>query len=431
MPEIHPIPAIRYASDTGDVTTRIAPPYDVLDEGPKQTLLQRDPHNIVAIDLPVTPPKTVGPDEAYAQAGRTLRRWLDERILRRDDQPALYAYEQVYRIGERLYRRRGLFANVTAEPFGRPGGGVHQHEHTIVGGIDDRTKLMNACRAQLSPVFGMFHDPRKTVSTILQTCCEPEPLFFGTTDNDDVEHRCWRIDDVDTVVSLHEQFRRTDVFIADGHHRYNTALRYAQARPDIPQAQCCLMALVACEDPGMIVLPTHRIVTGLTNFTLDALKAPAAACGFTIRSLDTPLAELPDQLPQAGHHAIGLYDPQTGRGCLLTTTGPDPLADLLPDKPAVWRTLDVAVLHELLIDRVLRPHFGGEAIGYRYTAELDEVPRLATGSDTLGIVMQPTPLDAVCDVSRAGEVMPPKSTYFFPKLATGLVINPLSPESPA
>ncbi len=423
MPEIHPIPAVRFAG-VDDLSTCIAPPYDVLDEEPKQALLKRDPHNIVAIDLPVTPPKTVGPDEAYEQAGQTLRQWISEGVLARDNEPAMYAYEQAYTANGQTFARRGLFTNVTAEPFGRRGGGVHQHEHTIRGGIDDRTKLMHACRAQLSPVFSMFPDPRKVVEGLLRDCFSGAPHFRGTTGHDNVKHRCWRIP-ANIVTELQHFFWTTDVFIADGHHRYNTALGYAQSHPDQPRAQHCLMVLVACEDPGMIVLPTHRAITGLSNFKMDALKPHLNEAGFAITEIETPLESLTEQLSGVGHHAMALLDPTTGKRYIIATVSPDPLAKLLPDKAEVWRTLDVAVLHELLIDRILRPNFGGDAITYKYTADVDELSRLVDKPDKLGVIMQATPLQSVCDVSLAGEVMPPKSTFFFPKLATGLIINPL------
>jgi uncharacterized protein (DUF1015 family) len=427
MPELHPIRAIRFAGDTPglDLTTRIAPPYDVLDEDPKQALLGRDAHNIVAIDLPVTPPKTVGPDAAYREAGDTFGRWLDEGVLTEVDHPAVFAYEQIYTVDGRACRRRELIANVTAEPFGRPDGGIHQHEHTIRGGVDDRTKLMNATGVQLSPVFGMFHDPDQRVTGALKPWFDREPDFFGLTAHDHVEHRCWVVDDAKTLSGLGEFFSRTDVFIADGHHRYNTALKYAQAHPDRAEAQRCLMVLVAIEDPGMIVLPTHRAITGLTSFSIDEMTERAAECGLGVKAVDLDLEAVAEQLPQAGHHAMGLFDPKTGKRFVLTSESSDPLAAVEPNRAGVWRKLDVAVLHNLLIDRVLRPNFGGGEIGFDYTADLDELQTMCKATGALGVIMQPTPVESVCAVSRAGEVMPPKSTFFFPKLATGLVINPL------
>lgn len=430
MPELQPIHAIRYATADGDISTRIAPPYDVLDEEPKQRLLATDPHNVVAIDLPVTPPKTVGPDAAYDQAGRTLRQWIEEGVLQREPAPAVVAYEQVYTVAGKTLRRRGLFAALKAEEFNRKNGGIHRHELTIKGGVDDRTKLMHAARAQLSPVFGIFSDPEARVVGMLASHFDGrEPDFFGTTSNDGVEHRCWLVTDPEAVGELQRFFEPTDVFIADGHHRYTTALEFAREHPDNPRAANCLFVLVASEDPGMIVLPTHRIVCDLESFSIEKLTAVIESRADMELS---PAIEGPDQLDtlanrlaDAGPHAMGLYDP-VSRGCHVLSFSADPLADVTPDRPAVWRRLDVAVLHELLIDRVLKPHFGGEAVTFKYTAETAEVRSEAEAAPgRLGVLMQPTPLESVMGVSLADDVMPPKSTYFYPKLATGLVVNPL------
>jgi len=430
MPKLHPITALRYPTDAGDVTTKIAPPYDVLDEAPKQRLLQRDPHNIVAVDLPVTPPKTVGPAEAYEQAAATLDQWLENDVLRREEKPAVYAYEQVYTVGEQQFKRRGLFCSLGVEAFNQPNG-IWRHEHTIKAGTDDRMLLMKATRCQLSPIFGVFHDEAGNVVDLLGEAFNRDPDFHGRTANDDVEHRCWIVDDPGTLEALRKFFAQQDVFIADGHHRYTTALNYAKDHPEEPAAANCLFVLVAIEDPGMIVLPTHRIVTGLNGFTLDELQqAVAERDDLTLSETQyTPdqSNELGDKLAELGHHAMGLYIPGESHLWLLTTPSDDPLAPLTPDKPEVWRQLDVAVLHELLIDRTLRPTFGGDAVAFKYTADLAEMKHItdADPATRLGIIMQATRLADVCEVSLANEVMPPKSTYFFPKLATGLVINPL------
>jgi uncharacterized protein (DUF1015 family) len=430
MPKLLPIRALRFDCDHGDITTRIAPPYDVLDEGPKQELLACDPHNIVAIDLPVTPPKTVGPDSAYQQAGQTMAQWVEQGILKRDDTPAVYAYEQAYTTAGVAHRRRGLFASLGVEEFNRHGGGIWRHEKTIKSGTDDRLKLMEATGAQLSPIFGVFHDPEQTVAGLIDDVFDRKPDMFGTTANDQVEHRVWRIDDAATLDQLQRFFEPTDVFIADGHHRYTTALNYHKAHPDKAGAAGCLFVLVAVEDPGMIVLPTHRIICDLQNFTMDQLHASIAGRDdITLTPTDHgfgSLADLEADLPTAPHHAMGVLDPASGRTWLMTFSA-DPLAAELPNMPDTWRQLDVAVLSELFIDRILRPTFGGDTIIYKYTANLDEMKSIAAQvpASRLAIIMQATPLESVTAVARVDQVMPPKSTYFFPKLATGLVINPL------
>jgi len=432
MPELHPIPAIRYNVEPGrDLSPKIAPPYDVLDEEPKQNLLRQEPRNIVAVDLPVTPPKTVGPDEAYNQAGQTLRQWLEEQTLVRIDKPAIYAYEQVYTVNGQTLHRRGLFAGLKLEAFNRRGGGIFRHEEVIKGGVDDRYKLTEATQAQLSPVFGIFSDPEAHVMTRLSDHFDRrDPDFHGTTPDDNVAHRCWEVTDDGIITALQQFFQKTDVFIADGHHRYTTALKYHEAHPDQPESSTALFVLVPRQDPGMIVLPYHRVLTGLKNLSMDRLRAAAEERG-DLRVEATNhgregLAELEKTLPEAGHHAMGLYDPQTGGTYQLTTTDPDPLARLNPNQPEAWRKLDVAVLQQLVMGKVIEPHFGGDSVGYHYTEDLAELCDDAEAEPgRLGVIMQPTPVEAVCNVAQADGIMPAKSTFFYPKLATGLVINPL------
>ncbi len=430
MPAIEPIHAVTYAGG-GDVSSRIAPPYDVLDEGPKQALLEGDPHNIVSIDLPVTPPKTVGPDEAYDKAGRTYRDWLEQGVLARRDEPAIYAYEQEYTVDGQTLKRRGLFAGVAAQDFNQPGG-VYRHEMTIQGGVDDRSKLMAASAAQFSPVFSVFADPQAHVVGLLGGVFERAPDLHGTTAHDGVVHRCWAVTDPSTIQAIQAFFKDHEVFIADGHHRYTTALNYAKAHPDEPAAQQCLMVLVAAEDPGMIVLPYHRVLYGLKDFEMPKLLAEVVKrtdVGIFRSSFDADqMPALVDRLPHKGMHAMGLY--AGGEECyVVNTTERDPLENEFPDKPEVWRQLDVAILQYLLLEGTGAIASGreGAALSYRYTSDLEELKAMvnAEPGGRLGVIMQPTPLEAVMGVSLANEVMPPKSTFFYPKLATGLVINPL------
>jgi uncharacterized protein (DUF1015 family) len=429
MPKLLAIRAIRYAAG-GDLSTRIAPPYDVLDEGPKRELLSHDPRNIVAIDLPVTPPKTVGPDSAYEQAGDTYRQWLAQGVLVRDAQPALFAYEQFYTTPTGPATRRGLVAALGVEEFNRPGGGIFRHEQTIRGGTEDRLKLMRATRAQLSPVFAVYDDAGGTVREMMNAYFSRPPDAHGTTQSDGVEHRLWVMRDEPMIDHLQRLFARTDVFIADGHHRYTTALNYSREHPGNSAAAGCLFVLVAMQDEGLRVLPTHRVLCAVNGLTWQALgqavqRDGRLALAATSRGRDEGASVLED-LPGAGPHAVGLYHRSQRTWSILTSRENDPLAGELPTRPVVWRTLDVAVLHELLVDRVLRPSFGGAAIEYKYPHEVQQLVRLCLESDDrLGVLVQPTPLGSVCEVARAGQVMPPKSTFFYPKLATGLVINPL------
>lgn len=434
MPRFFGINAVRYATDgTGDVSSKIAPPYDVLDAGPKAALLERDAHNIVAVDLPVTPPKTVGPDAAYAAAGALYRQWLKDGVLVREDEPCVVVYEQEYGDRPRI-KRRGLFANLGVEEFNRPGGGIFRHEMTIAGGIGDRTKLMEATLAQLSPIFGMYPDPQRQAVGLINEVCEARgPDYHGKTDNDGVTHRCWIVRDPDTLTTLHDFFRGTDVFIADGHHRYTTALRFSKDHAQLFGADRCLFVLVAAEDPGMVVLPTHRVVCGLRGFAFDGLLDAIEADGrFAVRRSDFGQVDLSTARcrlfnPAAPAFRYGVW--LRGEAWDAATVGAGATAQVgLPAGPRAG--LDVSVVHDWLIDQVVRPKFGGEAVTFKYTPDLDVMRRWAGEGSAMtdgrvGIEMNATRLEDVMAVSLAGEVMPAKSTYFFPKLATGLVVNPL------
>ena len=452
MPLIRPIPAITYLkTQDHDVSAFICPPYDVLDKEDKRELLKGSTRNLVAVDLPHLPAKTVGPDEVYDQAGNTFRRWLDQGILNRRDHPALFVYQQTFQdpreaggssddTGAAL-RRRGLVANVKVTPFGvsEPGqGGVHPHEKTHSGPKEDRLKLMRACQAQLSPIFGIYSDPSPRIGQILDDVCRSQaPDQHAYTPNDQVQHDIWAVDDPDVVKELCQAMSGIDAFIADGHHRYTTAINYLNELeanhgelPDDHPAKYCMFVLVSMHDPGMIVLPTHRVLGGLKGFGLQQM-AEAAKGVLRITPFSGPdLASLEAALSGAGPHAMGLYCPSDGAApmAIATPIDPDPLGTKFADRSDAWRSLDVALVQHLIVDDICQSHFcpAGQNVAWKYPHTLNQVSDDVAGSDyQLGVVLQATPLKSVIDVSQAGELMPQKSTFFFPKIATGLVINPL------
>lgn len=449
MPQLHPIAACCFSQafqpaqpgTPADISTLIAPPYDVLDEGPKRELLARDPHNIVAIDLPFTPPKVVGPDRVYQQAGDTFRLWQQQGVLVRRPTAAIYVYQQSFTYQDQIIHRRGIIANLKVQDFGpcpTAGlGGVWAHEATFASGKEDRLKLMRACAAQLSPIFGLYRDSRQEVSRILTEITRQPPTFAGTTASDQVLHSVWEISDPALLQQLLPRVEQSDVYIADGHHRYNTAINYLQEQLTTgsapKQAHWCMFVLVAMEDPGMIVLPTHRVLTGLDRFRWDAL-ARVMGEHFSLKPFTGGnLATLEASLPRLGAHAIGLYVPSHPQNKLwvATTLSDDPLASTHADHHPSWRKLDVAIVQHLLVEQIVQPTVcsPGVPVGWKFPHELAKLKTLAeaaeAGETRLGVIVQPTPLASVMDISQAGELMPQKSTFFYPKLATGLVINPL------
>jgi uncharacterized protein (DUF1015 family) len=424
--EIRPFAAIRYNSRLRDrLSDLIAPPYDVLDDAGKAVLQQRHANNIVTVDLPHLPPKTVGPDSAYQAAQRTLNHWLADGVLARDGKPALYPYAQTYTHAGRTYNRRGFFALVKLSPFGQ--GQVVPHEKTYPEAITDRLKLTRATGVQLSPVFGLFSDAEARVTArLFEHLGKPE--MSGRLN--DVNNDLWTVNDAGTIAEVTRLMADKPIYIADGHHRYTMALQYQKEQgalpPDHP-ANYALFVLVAMQDPGLLILPTHRVIGGLPPFSADLLRQRLGA-NAELTGLPGGAEAVPKftdhVLPSRPRGTFGLYDGKTKKLYELRVTHPDVLGTLEPNQSAAWRSLDVAVLQRYLLDEVIAP--GGTATK-AYTAYASAVAGMTDGViRQIALLLRPTPLSALEELGRHNEVMPQKSTYFFPKLATGLVLNSIS-----
>ena len=436
MAHIRPFAGIHYARERGsaDVSNFIAPPYDVLDEKGKAALQARHANNIVTVDLPHLPPKTVGPDAAYDRANTTLQAWLKAGVLRRDARPALYPYSQSFEHNGRRVHRRGFVCLVRLSPFGQ--GQVVPHEKTYANPIEDRLKLMRSTGMQLSPIFGLYADSRNEVARLLyQNLGRPEST--GTLDG--VKHDLWSVIDAEVENQVVDLLGTKSVYIADGHHRYTTALQYQKEAeqqnggrplPAAHPANWCMFVLVGMQDDGLLILPTHRLIGGLEGFDPDGF---AFAVRDTFDVVKTPLG--PDHvdefvnnvLPAQPAHTFGLYDGREKRVYQLTLKNPDVLADLEPERSDAWRRLDVAILQRYLLDEVLQPRFaGGRELAKGYTADPFEIaPKVDGGQYQVALMLKSTPLGALEQLAQRDEVMPQKSTFFYPKLATGMVINPL------
>ncbi len=446
MPRIEPIEAVRFAGPaTGDLSALIAPPYDVLDEKGKAALLARDGHNIVAVDLPHLPAKTVGPDATYEAAGALYRKWLGEGVLKRSEKPAVFVYQQTYTANGRTFKRRGLIANVAVKPFGKAAdglGGIHPHEQTFSGPKEDRMKLMKATKAQLSPIFGMYSDPSDQVGPVLQgVISSGKPSVYATSGGDGVLHELWVVEDAEKITALSRAVQGREIFIADGHHRYTTALNYKTGLEQVQGALAaghpannCLFVLISLQDPGMIILPTHRVLGGMGKYSFEAFRKASAPYLKIVPFGGKTLAELEAALPKAGPHAIGLYDPRNAPGgvgqtmWIATTLEADPLKASHAKMSEAWRQLDVAIVQHIYVEKVCQGQLceAGQTVAWKFPHTAEEFDRDTKAEGyQLGLMVQATPLEAVRLVSEAGELMPQKSTFFYPKLATGLVINPL------
>ena len=431
MAQIRPFAGIRFSSAAGaDNSDFIAPPYDVLDAAGKAKLLAKSPFNIVAIDLPHVPPKQLGPPAAYEAAAATMQKWLDSGVLVKGGRRATYAYEQTFDIDGHPHHRRGIIVLVKLTPFGVD---VTPHEQTHAGPIEDRLQLMHATGAQLSPVFGLFMDRGDAILSKVFASVS-KPACIATLDG--VSNKLWEIIDASLEDELQIAMRDKKIYIADGHHRYTTALHYQRQMeeknggplPPADAANWCMFVLINGEDSGLRVLATHRLVGGVKDWTLDAFCANAAEAfevtkiGFT----GEPEA-IAAQLSELGKGSIGVYSQK--KLCTLRLRDGLRMKSLEPDKSESWRSLDVAVYQRAIYDDIIARRFqsvasAGPTTGYTADAR-DAITRVDKGEFQAAFLLNPTPIRALAELGEVGEVMPQKSTFFFPKLATGLVINPL------
>ena len=424
MADVQPLRALHYdPSVVGPLADVVAPPYDVIDAVQRAELIERSPFNVVAVDLPQDDAGGWGGRDPYASAGELFESWQLQGALVRDGEPALWAHTQDYSGPDgRARTRRGFFCRVRIEDYGP--GRVRPHERTHPGPKEDRLRLTRATRANISPIFSLYSDPAHAAWDALSPATEQAP-WGEVRDGDGTVHRVWRVSDSDAIAAVAAATRDAELLIADGHHRYETMQTYAEEVGGEGEHRYILMCLVALEDPGLTVFPTHRLVRGLDDERRQALER-ALERDFDIADVPTEQIAPP---PGAGPLQLGYIDGRDG-GARRLTLKDQAIADAaLPGRSPAYRRLDTGVLETLLLKNALGlsdediAHFNGLFYA-RDTAEALAMVR--SGEYDAAFLMRPTPIEQVRDVAAAGENMPPKSTYFFPKLLTGLLFNPLA-----
>jgi uncharacterized protein (DUF1015 family) len=417
MAEVRPLRALHYnLGAVGSLGAVVAPPYDVIDAGMRRELLARSPFNVVEIDLPEAP----GGGDRYEHAAETLEAWTLEGVLAADREPAIWALTQEYAAPDGATRtRHGLLARVRIEEYGP--GRIRPHERTQPGPKEDRLRLTEATRHNLSPIFSLYPG---------DAWRHAEPALAGdpwgeATDADGTVNRVWRIADPEVHEAVAGVLAGAELLIADGHHRYETARTYADAIGGEGPHRYTLMCLVSLEDPGLTVFPTHRLLTGL-----DAAKQEALAGGLReLFEIDEVPLDAVDPASAEGIGVFGYADSHLGRGFRLRLRDTAALDDALGGRPESYRRLDAVILEALVLQRLLGMTEEDIAAkrGITYAKSAAEARSAIESADAdCAFLLRPTPVEAVRDVAASGETMPPKSTYFFPKVPTGIAFNPLS-----
>jgi uncharacterized protein (DUF1015 family) len=410
-------------------------------------LYRRSPYNVIRLILNKEEPSDDETHNRYTRAAAFLRDWQREHILTQDSARALYVYHQEFEVEGKRYTRRGFLARVRLEPFGE--GRIYPHEETMAGPKADRLKLFRATAMNLSPVFGLYPDPEGTVQAQLDAAVGRSPPLEAV-DHLGVISRLWPVSNQQVVSAVTGLMSPRPIFIADGHHRYETALRYLEERRAAGEvhdseaaANFVLMMLVSMSDPGLVILPTHRLVSGLPPLRADQLR------GLLAEHFDVEVVGQGEQgardtweLIEAdgGQELLGFGTVADGVWQMARFRSPAVMAELAPEHSPAWRGLAVSILHVLVLNRLLpstplplrgdeREKGGGEGGGRpecRYVHLLREVlEATAAGQCQLAALVPPATMQHVEQIAGNLEKMPPKSTYFYPKLLSGLVFNPL------
>lgn len=430
MAEVQPFQAWRYdVGQVGDLSDVIAPPYDVIDGKFQDDLYKAHPCNCVRLILNRDEPEDSGVEDRYARAQKFFRQWQQDGVLIREHENALYVYHQEFEWEGTKYVRKGFLGRLRLEEFGK--GNVFPHEQTMPGPKKDRLALMTACEANLSPIFGLYPDAENKAQAVLEDAAlSVTPLV--ATDHLGVTHRMWPVTDAAAIAQVQEILGDKPIFIADGHHRYETSCNYKARETEEGRldeagaANYTLMMFCGMEDPGLAILPTHRLVSGFPELSSDDVRA-ALGDHFSIEEVATADAAWEEMETSGQQDIFAVGTPSDGKWLLLRATDTSPMNELAADQSDVWKSLGVSILHRQIVDHLLKGKHPEAEAKFKFVHLMEEVHTgMEEKSCQLAILVMPAGIDHVQAISEELERMPPKSTFFYPKLLSGLVFNPLA-----
>lgn len=441
MAEIVPFRGVLYnPAKVGDLNKVMAPPYDVISQKKQDELYERHPNNIIRLILGKTSPADTHGSDRYSRSAADLEKWLGEGVLAHDEKPALYYYTQSYTLKDgSQHTRKGFIGLSRLVDFGK---GIHPHEKTLSGPKADRLKLMQACDANMSCIFTLYSDPVLRVNKLLEAAATGKAPDIDVTDDDGIVNRIWRVDDQQTLSGVIESMKDKSLFIADGHHRYETALNYRNMMREKAgnytgnePFNFIMMYFSNMDDEGMTIWPTHRVVHSLKDFDADAFLSRCKEyfdCGefaYTASSEPEVRASFLKELEKSGAKTVslGLHIRARDIYYLLSFKSNDMMDKVFGDSiPEVFKGLDVTVLHSLVFAKILgmTQEAQEKQENLIYVKSYDEaISACSNDQNQLVFLLNATKIEQVKSVALAGFVMPQKSTYFYPKLLSGLTLN--------
>ena len=400
MSAIKPFNGLRFFGR--DISKLVCPPYDIISEKEKKELKRMSRFNIVSVELP----EAKGSKNKYKNAKTLLNDWIQKGILEKDEDESFYIHEQIFKDNGKIKSRKGFFAILKLENPHK--GSIKPHEKTLAKPKEDRLNLIRAVQANISPIFGLFNDNNKSVVRLCEEITKEKESCLAK-DKNKIIHKLWKVSDAPSINTLVKALKNQNVFIADGHHRYETAWNYMQERKKTSGYKkdavynYVLIYLCAMEEPGLVVWPTHRVLSVPENLEANIKKY------FKV-------------LPKSAYNKEALKNPQ---GMLvyykksyrtLAVKNPGILLKAMPDKCKAYRDLGVSILHNLLLKDVLPENI-------TYVKNEQEAYKLADKTNRMAVIVPSTPVEAVKEIAQAGQTMPQKSTYFYPKVSTGMVIS--------
>ena len=433
MADVRPFRGLRYnPSVAGELTGLLCPPYDIISPAQQAELYRQNPYNAVRLELAESLPEDTAEDNRYTRAAATFQGWLKDGVLLPERSAAMYLVEEEYTFSGRAIVRRGLMACMRLEEFGK--GSVYPHEFTTEGPKQDRLELMKACAANFSPILSLYPDQDGSIGSLLARV-KDSPPDASTGLNGEAAYSVWVIRDRTLLSEIRDAMRPRPIYLADGHHRYETALGYRdllRESRDMPSdnaaANFVMMSLASMDDPGVLVLPYHRLLGGLSEqeadslwtwieemFHIEELPLPSSSPGDIAETLEGKLKD-----SDKSTMTMGVFSSQLGRAAVLslkTSQAPDPGTSVLERCEP-----------RFLSDRVLRPTLGevreSKAVTFVHDA-VEAIAGVQRGEYQMALLLRPVPMDLFEEVVSKGERLPSKSTYFYPKLPTGLVFNHL------